>query len=325
MSFEDDKLNNATIRLNKLDHTPAANDLEMALQQAKATTAAVIELPWKTTSSPATYVLKVSSGDSGDETNWVLHKGETVDAAVLWSFDSDDISLIESLIAAECDSARELGLPTDQPINTDETKKSQEQKATPSKIQPLESIASLPEAVNLDIAAIQKVGDQFKDKQTGMIEENYFLHFLLREYERYCHTKDPFALVIFRIRVDYGGGKVGFLPERAYQEAIVRCTKVLRTIDYLGHYQENKYAILLPGSNANGGVQCVKALEKELLSEPLQPGLDPQQLRFSAGIASVPDTCEQVDILIAAALDALKQSAQGTSSLVVFPSVSRAR
>ena len=116
MSFEGNIQNTtATIKLQKLDHVPNGQDLQLALGQARNTPAAVIELPWKTPSSPATYVLKVSSEEGAEETNWVLHKGETLDAAVLWSFDSDDISLIESLIVAECDSVRDLGLAAGQP------------------------------------------------------------------------------------------------------------------------------------------------------------------------------------------------------------------
>ena len=147
---------------------------------------------------------------------------------------------------------------------------------------------------------------------------------MMREFERFLADATPFALVLFRVRVDYGDGKIGFLPERAAQEAILRCSRVLRSIDMIGHYQENKYMVLLPGASANGGVQCVQALERSFGGEPLQPGLDAHQLRFSAGIASIPDTCDRLDVLIAAALDALKQSAEGSSSLVVFPSVSRA-
>lgn len=321
MSFEDNNQNTtATIKLQKLSHVPGSQDLVLALEQARKAPTCVIELPWKTSSSPATYVLKVSSEEGVDETNWVLHKGETLDAAVLWSFDSDDISLIESLIAAECDTARDLGLSAEQPANTDIAPSA----PSPPPVRSGPSVnPALPAGVDLDFARIQQVSEVFKEKGSSLVEEKFFLYFLMREFERFCFTGAPLALVIFRIRVNYGDGKIGFLPERASQEAVSKAGQVLRSIDLLGRYQENKYAVLLPGSSANGGVQCVQALEKALLAEPLQPGLDPLQLRFSAGIASIPDTCDKLDVLLAAALDALKQSAEGSSSLVVFPSVQR--
>lgn len=327
MSFEGNIQNTtATIKLQKLDHVPNGQDLQLALGQARNTTAAVIELPWKTPSSPATYVLKVSSGEGAEETNWVLHKGETLDAAVLWSFDSDDISLIESLIVAECDSVRDLGLAADQPVNADITVRSSATSSTSQASAPgPRSIPSpsLPAGVSLDLNKINQVAELFREQGGALVEEKFFLYFLLKEFERYCYTGAPLALVIFRIRVNYGDGKIGFLPERAAQEAVTKVNQILRGIDIFSRYQDNKYAIILPGSSANGGVQCVQALEKSLMSEPLQPGLDPHQLRFSAGIASVPDTCDKLEVLIAAALDALKQSAEGSSSMVVFPSVSR--
>lgn len=325
MSFEDSNPGStATIKLQKLSHIPSSGELAFALDQARKTPLAVIELPWKAATGPATYVLKVSCEENINEANWVLHRGETQDAAVLWSFDSDDLSLIESLIAAECDSTRDLEVVGDQALN------SVPSAASPPQVQQAPSGFStgnrpaLPPGVPLDLANIQATGNLFKEQGTALTQEKFLLYFMMREFERFLADATPFALVLFRVRVDYGDGKIGFLPERAAQEAILRCSRVLRSIDMIGHYQENKYMVLLPGASANGGVQCVQALERAFGGEPLQPGLDAHQLRFSAGIASIPDTCDRLDVLIAAALDALKQSAEGSSSLVVFPSVSRA-
>lgn len=318
----------ATIKLQKLSHIPASGELAFALEQARKTPLAVIELPWKAATGPATYVLKVSCGESINEANWVLHRGETQDAAVLWSFDSDDLSLIESLIAAECDSSRDLEVIGEQVVNRGPSPALSA--SPPTQVQQAPSGFStgnrppLPPGVPLDLASIQATGNLFKEQGTALIQEKFLLYFMMREFERFLADATPLALVMFRVRVDYGDGKIGFLPERAAQEAILRCIRVLRSIDMIGHYQENKYLVLLPGASVNGGVQCVQALERALGGEPLQPGLDSQQLRFSAGIASIPDTCDKLDVLIAAALDALKQSAEGSSSLVVFPSVSRA-
>ena len=319
MSLEADNLNKtASVRLQKLVHVPDSADLQAALEQSKKASKAVIELPWKTSSSPATYVLKVTSEDGLGEANWVLNKGDTVDAAVLWSFDSNDVSLIESLIAAECDGVRELSV-SDQPVNLEETEKSKHKES--SRAEADSSRTDLPAGVELDKVAINKVDKLFKDPSTGLVTESFFQYFIKQEYERFSHNGTPFALLMVRIRVDYGDGKIGFLPERAFSEAVKRFKQSLRSIDILAQYQENKIAVILPGGTVNSGIQCVQSLEATLASEPLQPGLDTQQLRFSAGIASIPDTCQTLEVLLAAALSALNQSTQ-TGSLVVFPSAS---
>lgn len=317
MSFEADNLGaKASVRLQKLTHVPATSDLQAALDQSKKTTSCVIELPWKTTSSPATYVLCVSSEDGLDEASWVLNKGDTQDAAVIWSFDSNDVSLIESLIGAEVGNAGDLGT-SDQPVNLDETERANQKKEDDKS-----TILSpdLPNGVSINMETVKQASEQLIYPKSGLVKEEFFLYFLLKEFERYKISKEPLALVIVRIRVDYGDGKVGFLPDRAQLEANKRFNQAIRSIDILAQYQLNKLAIILPGSTVNGGVECVQALEGAVASEPLQPGLDPSQLRFSCGIAAIPDTCSTPDVLLACGLSALKQSAEGQRSLVVFPS-----
>lgn len=321
MSLESDNLSStASVRLQKLGHVPLTTDLQAALDQSRQTTSCVIELPWRTDSSPSTYVIKVSCDDGNSEANWALHKGETVDAAVLWSFESDDISLIESLIAAELDGASSLIASAGQ-VNSDETERARrEEEERQRQIKSGQFRPNLPAGIELDQNMLKEVSLSMLDPSSGLVQEKYFLHLLSQEFERFLCLNDAFSLVMVRIRVDYGDGKIGFLPERAFVETVNRFKKTLRKIDIIAQYKENKFAVLLPGSTANGGVQCVQALEQQLAMEPLQPGLDNHQLRFSAGIACVPETCKSKEIVLAAALEALKQSSQSTSSLVVFPS-----
>ena len=317
MSFDADNLGGkASVRLQKLSHVPATSDLEAALNQSKKTTSCVIELPWKAASSPATYVLRVSSEQGVEEANWVLNKGDTQDAAVIWSFESNDVSLIESLIGAEVGNALDLGI-SDQPVNLDETEKLS-QKKEEEKARALSP--DLPEGVTINPETLRQAAEQLIYPVSGLVKEEFFLYFLIREFERFKLSGQPLALIMTRIRVDYGDGKVGFLPDRAQLEANRRFSQAIRSIDILAQYQLNKIALILPGSTVDGGVECVKSLEGALSGEPLQPGLDQSQLRISCGIAAIPDTCDTPQVLIACAMQALKQSAEGQRSLVVFPS-----
>ena len=50
----------ANMRLSKLSAVPSEQDLMFAMNQAGKNPRAVIELPWKTSTSPVTFVLKVS-------------------------------------------------------------------------------------------------------------------------------------------------------------------------------------------------------------------------------------------------------------------------
>src|SRR5208337_4952254 len=77
----------------------------------------------------------------------------------------------------------------------------------------------------------------------------------------------------------------------------------------------------LPHTDINEGMQQAIRLEQALLATPLGPGLDPSNVAFNVGIASIPDTCNHPGILIAAAVEALEQSKKTSSSILVVPSV----
>ncbi|MBZ0189271.1 MAG: diguanylate cyclase [Candidatus Obscuribacterales bacterium] len=314
----------ASVRLQKLSYVPAHKELEFALKQARKTTSAVIELPWKTPSSLATFVLKVSFDELTDDARWVLHKGETLDAAVLWSFDSDDTTLIESLIVAECGAyqgevgaspsesgAYQFGIAGDGAgAGSDDL----------NLMAPAVSSRNLPPPAQLSVDLVTSFRDKLKDEKMGCFSADSFLFFLFNEFERYKNLGQPMAIIVFDLKANYGDGNLKPLPERALAEAFRRFEQVLRSVDVLGLFLENGFAILLPGASANQSVDCAKVLERSLAQGPLQPGLDVSNVQFSAGAASIPDTCNDLAVLVAAAQEALRQSLEARTSLVLFPS-----
>lgn len=310
----------ASVRLQRLACVPGANELSFVLEQARKTTSAVIELPWKTPSSPATFVLKVSLDDGSDDATWVLHKGDSLDAAVLWSFDSDDISLIESLIAAECGAyqgeASETPTLEDASGNGGAVSALLVAPAVASAIPPRQ----LPPPVKLDVDRASAFRAKIKSGRSGGYPADAFLFFLLNEFEKHRHTGSSLALIIFDLKANYGDGIPKPLPERAMFEAVKRFEQVLRSADVLGELDESNLAVLLPGASANNSIECGRAMERSLGQGPLQPGLDVSNVMFAAGAASIPDTCGDPAVLVAAALSALEQSRDARAGMVLFPS-----
>lgn len=326
----------ASVRLDKLSGAPSTVELDFALAQAQQNASAIIELPWRT-STNSTFVLKVSLFEGEDGPRWSLFKGETADAAVVWSFDSDDTSLIESLIAAECSNERGV-------VGTEKNGAGQStQAATPSPppavatdatavgvnsgagmVSSLISQPRLPEPVPLDSALLQQVEKALLAEATGIATRETFFYFVAREFARYQALKTPYAVMIFEMWADYGGGKRQALPERALKEALTRLTSGLRQIDMLAHYADHQFACILPGLSSNQTIELGRVLERQLAGAPLQPGLDASQVQFWAGVASIPDTCDHPGIALAAAAAALNQAKERKTSLVLFPSATRA-
>ncbi|MGD9683644.1 MAG: hypothetical protein AB7W16_20965 [Candidatus Obscuribacterales bacterium] len=309
----------ASVRLQRLACVPGASELSFVLEQARKTTSAVIELPWKTPSSPATFVLKVSLDDGSDDATWVLHKGDTLDAAVLWSFDSDDISLIESLIAAECGAYQ--GEASETPVleASGNGGTADALSVAPAVVSAIPT-RQLPPPVKLDVDKAAAFRAKIKNGKAGGYPADAFLFFLLNEFEKHRHTGSSLALIVFDLKANYGDGVPKPLPERAMLEAVKRFEQVLRSADILGELDESCLAVLLPGASANNSIECGRAMERSLAQGPLQPGLDVSNVMFAAGAASIPDTCGDPAVLVAAALSALEQSRETRSGMVLFPS-----
>lgn len=326
----------ASVRLDKLSAAPSTVELDFALAQAQQNASAIIELPWRT-STNSTFVLKVSLFEGEDGPRWSLFKGETADAAVVWSFDSDDTSLIESLIAAEVSNERGL-------VATEKNGAGQSSQSppfvSPSVVAPGGEVSSvagggpvvsssisqprLPEPVALDPTLLQEVEKALLVEATGIATRGAFFYFAVREFARYQTLKTPYAVMIFEMWADYGGGKRQALPERALKEALNRLSSGLRPIDTLAHYADHQFACILPGLTSNQAIEQGRILESKLAGAPLQPGLDANQVQFFAGVSSIPDTCDHPGIALSAATAALNQAKERRTSLVLFPSATRA-
>ncbi len=353
MAFDDidSSTSEASLRLGKLNNTPSTAELDFALAQAKKNTSAVIELPWKTPSSP-TFVLKVACSDPESEANWILYQGETADAAVLWSFDSDDTSLIESLIVAECAPDRSLqalsgnggeaatqsapataggytlgaGDPgsNGSSLSSNGGNLSAVASLTASpEASHVVSHVQLPAAVEIEMSLVDHIEKNLRDVETGLQTRAAFFFHLLREHKRYQSTRAPLAVIIFELHADYGSNKIMPLPDRALKEAFRRFQAAMRSIDILANYEDKQYAFLLSGASSNDAVQFGKKIEKAMTENPLQPGIDRDQAILRAGVAGIPDTCDNPGVLLAACLTALEQAKERHTSIALFPSLAR--
>ncbi len=317
----DDNSSGASLRLGKLNNNPSTTELDYALAQAKKNTSAVIELPWKSQSSP-TFVLKVSCFNGDDDANWVLYQGETADAAVLWSFDSDDTTLIESLISAECSDRVFTSAPASQSPGSSAPANGGYTYGAPAPQAPSPAVpaVNLPPPVEFDHSLVEEVERHLKNPETGFVTRAGFFYFMAREFSRYQSFSTPMTVIVFELLANYGGDKIMPMPERALREALRRFQTIMSGVDIVAHYKERQFAFLLPGISSNDAIQFGQRIERAILEAPLQPGLDANQGILCAGVASIPDTCEHPGIVLAAAEQALGQAKERKTSLALFSS-----
>ncbi|HNA72034.1 MAG TPA: diguanylate cyclase [Candidatus Obscuribacter sp.] len=309
----------ANVRLTKLASIPSIQDLDFAMAQASKHPRAIIELPWKAASSPTTFVLRVSTADGSEEgPSWTLHAGESLDAAVLWSHDSMDTFLIQSLISAEGDPNRALQTYVD---TSKQAPALEEPTPPPRPGAPVRSARpDLPAPVELDRGLLEALQWQMRRQETGLFSEAYAYHLLIQEFNRYQRYQTPFAFVLFELALKLNDGTLSLPPVRLLHESANRIQGVGRVLDCLCHYKDPKLCLVLPHTGCNEAMQLCARIEEALLSSPLAPGLDRSNICICFGVASVPDTCEHPGILIAAAQEALEQAKRTGSTVVLFPS-----
>jgi diguanylate cyclase (GGDEF)-like protein len=313
------KATGANVRLSKLPTVPSIEDLDFSMSQANKHPQAVVELPWKAATSPTTFVLRVTYSDGGDEgPSWTLHSGEAVDSAVLWSHESVDTFLIQSLIAAECDPERALSTFIDTAPKR-ETVTSPKSNQVPAQ-RPQSVRPNLPAPADLDRNILEALQRELRREGTGLLSEASFYWLVIQEFNRYQQTETPCSLLIIEMGLRLTDGAISLPPLRVLHEAAGRMQAASRALDSLCHYKDPKLALVLPHTDINEALQQALRLEQALLATPLGPGLDPSNVALSVGIASIPDTCNHPGILIAAAADALEQSKRTNSSIVLFPS-----
>lgn len=310
---------NANVKLTKLASIPSIQDLDFAMSQASKHPRAIIELPWKTANATTTFVLKVcTAAGSEDGPSWTLHAGESMDAAVLWSHDSMDTFLIQSLISAESDSSRSLQTYVDTskqaPILDEPTPPPQPQ-SPPRSARP-----NLPAPMELDRAMLDAMQWHLRRQETGLLSEAYAYHLLIQEFNRFTRYQTPFAFVLFELAMRLNDGTITLPPVRLLHESANRIQGIGRSLDNLCHFADPRLCLVLPHTGSNETVQLCMRIEQALLQSPLAPGLDASNVLVHFGIASIPDTCEHPGILIAAAMEALEQAKKSNTSVVMFPS-----
>lgn len=178
----------------------------------------------------------------------------------------------------------------------------------------------LPAPVELDRSAVDTIFKTLSNPETGLLTHSSLLFFLVREFNRFQVSKEPFGLILLEMNVlisnSTGQQLPRPLPPRAVRAATEKLFKVTRQLDLVTHYDQLDYAMLLPTTNRQQAAEFAQTVSKALLSQPLLPDMEPKSLIVHMGVACFPEDTSHPGILLAAARDA-KQAAQQSGKPVV--------
>lgn len=190
-----------------------------------------------------------------------------------------------------------------------------------------EHVKSKSERTNLqgkqiDTSLIHSVMTTLRRPETGMFTYPAFLYFLEQEYFRAYRSSSPLSIILLEMRLVGAPPNFGRDPldVGAVAEAFRRISQIKRHIDMVCHYDTYDYGLILPNTRTAGANIFARRILKALTSAPL-PGIDNNRLSIVMGIATVPDDCVDLAVLLSAAESAKAQAVKTVSPIVLYQDV----
>jgi GGDEF domain-containing protein len=174
----------------------------------------------------------------------------------------------------------------------------------------------------IDTSLIHSVMMTLRRPETGMFTYPAFLYFLEQEYFRAYRSSSPLSIILLEMRLVGAPPNFGRDPldVGAAAEAFRRISKIKRHIDMVCHYDTYDYGLILPNTRTAGANIFARRILKALTSAPL-PGIDNNRLSIVMGIATVPDDCVDLAVLLSAAEAAKSQAVKTVSPIVLYQDV----
>ncbi len=167
----------------------------------------------------------------------------------------------------------------------------------------------------IDRTAIELVEKSLIRPDTNLLSYPSFQYFLEQEFLRYQLYRTPFSIVIFDMWA-LRNNRYEPLPPEAMQAAFAAVRAAKRQLDVFSHFETLSFALLLPHTEGAAAAILAFRILEMLRSRPLGQ-IDPQFLAIAFGIASVPDDCKDLGLLLSAA-KVSKAAAQKSSTPVVM-------
>ncbi len=331
------------VRKLSLPDVPDAKTLQKLLSDLSiATTGTQCDVSWQ--SGGAIFILSLIYSRQVARASWKLYRSKGIQQSLIWEHITNDISVVHGVITAEM---RKQALVTQSQTRLPAVNKPglipAERRAVSinnnlsGKLRQLfigaqdERIAgtsqsSLPAGKSqlsakpvigyIDLSPSRQFLQNLFVNKLGIFSYATFLFFLEREYYEAIENKNPITLVVFKATNLTAAKDTGSLAPPILQEIIKRIKHTQRKTDVLAQGEGNKFIVLLPETNSNGGKSFARRAEKALLKSSLSPGLSDNGIKFTFGLATLDKHCQTLPALLGFAEQALAKAEQRGNDII---------
>lgn len=142
---------------------------------------------------------------------------------------------------------------------------------------------------------------------TGILTYQAFVYFFENECIRFNRGGLPFSILLFDVRRESSFASSPLSPE-SMREVGERLRSFKRQLDVLAHFENDEgFVFVLPHTSPEGARLCMERVKQVLVEgESLLSEMDSSSIKFSCGIASMPEDGTTPEDLLCAAREAKK-------------------
>lgn len=143
---------------------------------------------------------------------------------------------------------------------------------------------------------------------TGILTYQAFVYFFENECIRFNRGGLPFSILLFDVRRESSFASSPLSPE-SMREVGKRLRSFKRQLDVLAHFENDEgFVFVLPHTSPEGARLCMDRVKQVLLEgESLLSEMDSSSIKFSCGIASMPEDGTTAEDLLCTAREAKKE------------------
>ncbi len=177
---------------------------------------------------------------------------------------------------------------------------------------------ALPSPAKFDAKLLGEVVSALTCPQTYLATYAAFTYFLLRQYAQFQMTETSFAVVIFEITIKQNGVE-RVIPQEVFRLIAERIRPLLSPLDVAAHIKEGEFAVLLCSSDGADAMRFARSLYGTMAGQALLPESADAQESVVIGAATMPETCRDPGVLLAAAREAKEVAIFTSRPYLLFP------